>query len=212
MPAILQHRRGNSVAKPRSHSAKVCRFGDLRAAPAGFEPVFGPNRFADLQKRIERLRVSLGSVGMAWRHRKAVEMGPWRARAAQATRPGWQPDGVAGARAQRQRVTIQETGGAPEPGGVKSRASLPPATQSRIYLGRDRRLRQVNRHRGFAPVQVAATIKRRVRYQVHQVHAKLGGAKRDARHRKFQAATAAPDEPGRARRRRQPDADVAKQS
>jgi hypothetical protein len=46
------------------------------ATPAGFEPDIGPNRFADLQNRIKKLRVPLGAVGIAWGHRKAVEMGP----------------------------------------------------------------------------------------------------------------------------------------
>ena len=46
------------------------------ATPAGFEPEYGPNRFADLQSSIEKLRVPLGAVGIAWRHQKAVEMGP----------------------------------------------------------------------------------------------------------------------------------------
>src|SRR4051812_13628036 len=39
------------------------------------------------------MRVPLGAVGIAWRHRKAVEIGPWWARAVRATRSGWQPMG-----------------------------------------------------------------------------------------------------------------------
>ena len=60
------------VGATRSSRGSVTRSHDRvgkniqdSATPAGFEPVFGPNRFADLQSSVEKLRVPLGSVGIA---------------------------------------------------------------------------------------------------------------------------------------------------
>jgi hypothetical protein len=84
------------AASRATRLAKHPRSFGSAATPAGFEPEYGPNRFADLQKSIEKLRVPLGAVGIAWRRQKAVQVGPEWARGARATRPGYQPDGVAG--------------------------------------------------------------------------------------------------------------------
>lgn len=86
------------MATPRvaESSARAQRWDHLDVTtPPGFEPENEPNRFVDLQNSIERLRVPLGAIGIAWGHRKAVQMGPEWARGARAHLPGWQPDGVA---------------------------------------------------------------------------------------------------------------------
>ena len=75
------------------HAEKFAQSLGKTAIPAGFEPEYGPNRFAELQSSLAKLRVPLGAVGIAWRHQKAAEMGPEWARGAPATRPGWQPVG-----------------------------------------------------------------------------------------------------------------------
>jgi integrase len=114
------------------------------ATPAGFEPDNGPNRFADLQKRIEKLGVPLGAVGIAWRHRKAVQMGPWRARGARATRPGWQPVGVG--------ASSLSHGLPPNPcrgrGGAREQAHLEVGSERGSGSGHG-----VDRHGGFGRVE-----------------------------------------------------------
>ena len=64
---------GPVLARVRKNEPNLAK---TNATPAGFEPEYGPNRFADLQNSVDKLRVPLGPVGIAWRHRKAVEMGP----------------------------------------------------------------------------------------------------------------------------------------
>jgi hypothetical protein len=66
-----------------------------KATPAGFEPEVEPNRFADLHNHPAKLGVPLGSGEIAWRHLRAVRLGPNWAPSVGSGPTGYQPAGVA---------------------------------------------------------------------------------------------------------------------